>query len=646
MIGTVLKARYIVEELVGTGGMSEVYRALDLNTERQVAIKVLREEFARDEEFVRRFHREAQAAAALSHEYLVGVHDLGEQDGIHFIVLEYVKGTTLKEVIRRNGALPVPVLLRIGVQMCAALEHAHNENIVHRDIKPQNILVDNNGRAKLTDFGIARATTSSTVTITDGSIMGSVHYFSPEQARGELAMEQSDLYSLGVVLYEMATAHLPFEGDTAVSVALQHLQEPPKDPKRINPDLPTALCEVILKAMSKDPSMRYQTAAEMEADLLRVEGEPEGGYVTYPQRHEDGPTRLVPIVQEDDLSPVETDEEIIGQEEDLPLAVEPTPKGVTKLSLLALSLLVVSFGALAWVVLSLTNIFTAADRTLVPAVVNLTEQNAIELLADHNLRAVVERENNPVVKAGVVVRQSPTEDTQVNTADGVQIWVSKGPAEIFVPSLFGMDEQTARERLTGMGLTVGEIIRQESDQPRGRIFHQEPLEGTLLPNGEEVILYISEPPLTRTTPNLFSKSETEARKMIVDAGLSMGKVYEEEASDVEAGIVFRQSPESGKSALDGSSVDIWVSITPQPTYRKTEQVELIVPEGGAQIKIYMDTPDGNRILCYDAFNEAGTRSIELSLESPVVGKAKLSIQANGKQVDSKSTTFSEKHLQK
>ncbi len=296
MIGMVLKGRYLIEEHVGSGGMAEVYRGMDLNTERVVAVKVLKAEFSGDEEFVRRFQREAQAAAALNHQYLVGVHDLGSEGSIQFIVMEYVKGITLKDVIRERGALVTELTVRFAHQICTALSHAHQEHIIHRDIKPQNIIIDQEGRAKLTDFGIARATTSQTVTLIDGSVMGSVHYFSPEQARGELAGEQSDIYSLGVVMYEMATGVVPFDGDTPVSIALAHLQEPAVDPRRHNPNLPAALCEVIEKAMAKDKADRYQDAEEMDRDIRLVLSQPEGGFVAKRRINEGAATRLVPVV--------------------------------------------------------------------------------------------------------------------------------------------------------------------------------------------------------------------------------------------------------------------------------------------------------------------------------------------------------------
>lgn len=638
MIGMVLIGRYLIEEKVGSGGMSEVYRALDLNTDRQVAVKILREEFAKDEDFVRRFHREAQAAAALTHEYLVGVYDMGEQDGTQFIVLEYVRGVTLKDVIRQQGALPLPVVIRIAQQLCSALEHAHHEHIIHRDIKPQNILVDNNGRSKLTDFGIARATTSSTVTMTDGSVMGSVHYFSPEQARGELAEEQSDIYSLGVVLYEMATGKLPFEGETPVSVALAHLQEPAKNPGLINPNLPPALCEIIEKAMAKDKCDRYQSARELQADIDRVMQEPQGGYVVRRALCEDDPTRLVPIVQLPEDEDAAPEGEVITPASEVPVVRKASRRG----SFVALGLLSVAFVALLWVVISLTNVFAGVDRELVPAVVNLTEEKALEALREHNLRASIEREYNDSVKPGVVIRQSPTDNTQLAPSDMVQLWVSNGPMEITTPHLVGKDEQTAREMLDNMGLKPGQIFRQESSEPRGTVFAQDPQAGILIGNGEPVDLYISEPPLTRKTPDVRKLTVEKAFEQIRLAGLAPGEVIEEEVSDIEPGIVFRQSPQESKDALDGSRVDLWVSKEPQPGYRKTQVVEVVVPEGGGQVNIYLENDKGEQTLSYEARYEAGLRTIELNLESEQEGKAKLIIQVNGKQVKTMNVNFTQK----
>lgn len=269
MEGRKLGGRYEILYRVGGGGMAVVYKARDLLLHRYVAIKVMNESLSNDSEFIRRFSREAQAAASLSHPNVVNVYDVGREGHIHYIVMEYVEGPTLKEYIQENGPLPPEDAVDIASQICDALAHAHDNQIVHRDIKPHNILLGSNGRVKVTDFGIARAATSSTITQT-GSVMGSVHYFSPEQARGGVIGEKSDLYSLGVVMYEMVTGELPFDGDSAIGIALKHLQEPVVEPRKLRPDLPDSLNQVILKALEKDPERRFASAREMMRELQYI----------------------------------------------------------------------------------------------------------------------------------------------------------------------------------------------------------------------------------------------------------------------------------------------------------------------------------------------------------------------------------------
>ncbi|MBW7459196.1 Stk1 family PASTA domain-containing Ser/Thr kinase, partial [Paenibacillus sepulcri] len=266
MIGHELGGRYEIITRIGGGGMALVYKAHDILLNRKVAVKILRQQFVHDEEFIRRFRREAQSAGALSHPNVVSIYDVGQEDETHYIVMEYVEGHNLNEIIQERAPLQPEEAVRIAIQICDALEHAHHNQIIHRDIKPHNILIGKNGRVKVTDFGIARAVTSSTITQT-GSVLGSVHYFSPEHAKGISTGEKSDLYSLGIVLYQMLTGKLPFLGESPISVALKHLQETFEEPRVVNPYIPQSVENVILRAMRKNPSERYNSADEMLRDL-------------------------------------------------------------------------------------------------------------------------------------------------------------------------------------------------------------------------------------------------------------------------------------------------------------------------------------------------------------------------------------------
>ena len=279
LVGKYIGSRYEILEKIGNGGMATVYKAKCHVLNRYVAVKVLKEEFTTDEEFIRRFNVEAQSAAGLTHPNIVSVYDVGHEDGIYYIVMELIQGKTLKQIINEDGALPWKWSVNIAIQIASALEAAHKNNIVHRDIKPHNIIITEDGVAKVTDFGIAKAVSNSTITAF-GTTIGSVHYFSPEHARGGFTDAKSDLYSLGVVMYEMLTGRVPFDADTPVSIALKHMQEKAVEPIKLNPSIPFAVNQIIVKAMQKEPSMRYQSATEMLKDLSMALKNPEGGFVT------------------------------------------------------------------------------------------------------------------------------------------------------------------------------------------------------------------------------------------------------------------------------------------------------------------------------------------------------------------------------
>jgi len=580
VIGQVFLARYLIEQRIGSGGMSDVYRGLDLNTERRVAVKILKEEFASDDEFLRRFQREAQAAAALSHENIVAVYDLGHEDGIDFIVMEYVHGDTLKEKIQKQGALPMEDVLRYGIELCSAIEHAHAAHIIHRDIKPQNVIISDQGTVKLADFGIARATTSMTLTMTDGSVMGSVHYFSPEQARGDVAAEPSDLYSLGVVLFEMATGRVPFSGDSPVMLALRHLQEPPMDPVTLNPLVSPALSKIILKALRKDIRDRYQSAAEMMADLRRVATEPEGDYVCERVVNPNDLTRRVPVVK----LPVEAEPSDFALEESQTFEEEPIDRRGRKKrfpvgAVLALTAIALACAGLIWLGARGVAFLMEEPAPLVPKVTGEAVDRAQEILREYEYISSVERAFSDEIAVGLVISQSPEAETPLEKGSLVGVLVSLGPEFIPVPRLVGTPRDLAAETLKSAFLTAHIELLADSDRPRGEVVRQDPEDGVSAKNGSTVILYVSDPPLMRRVPNLSGKQLAEAMSDIINSGLELGETREQVTTEVEPGWVVRQSPEANTEAIEGSGVDIYLSVAPEQLFVKTVDIQLALLEG-------------------------------------------------------------------
>jgi len=434
----ILSGRYVLNEIIGTGGMAVVYRAWDRVELREVAVKVLRSEYNEDEEFIRRFNNEARAAAQMSHPNIVGMYDVGQDGDSRYIVMEYVKGRTLKEVIRQNGRLKPQRAVQMALRILAAVDHAHKCHIVHRDIKPQNILVDAEGTVKVADFGIARAMNSTTQTYTDSNnVMGSVHYFSPEQASGQMADEKSDLYSVGVVLYEMVTGQVPFDGETAVSVALKHVQEPPKSSRLIEPQISKGLDEVILKALDKEASRRYQTAADMAADLKRAIKSPKGGFVN---------------TQPDSASRAERRKKR-----------QQAVKRLRKYAIIAGAAILL--GAMVYFGVMLYNSLFA--RVRVPNLVMLDLESAVADLKELGLTYTIDERHNDEVSMGIVTAQYPEADTAAMPGARVQLTVSLGKEKLMMPKLLELTRSEAVHLIEENDLVLGEVKLVISQSPPG-----------------------------------------------------------------------------------------------------------------------------------------------------------------------------------
>jgi len=607
LLGRILGGRYELEEKIGSGGMAIVYKARCHLLKRHVAVKVLRPELVEDEGFVARFKRESQAAASLSHPNIVNIYDVGEENGIYYIVMEYIKGKTLKEYIREKGKLDWEEAVRIAIQICSALKHAHKNGIIHRDIKPQNILVSEDGTVKVTDFGIARAVTSATVTMAGANVMGSVHYFSPEQARGGHVDAKSDLYSLGIVLYEMVTGTVPFEGDTAISVALKHIQEKVKPPGELNPDIPKSLQDVIEKAIEKDQNKRYQTAGEMIKDLQRVLKEPNGNFVVRGSDNSDMPTRV--------FRPINVEKE---QQES---SAEKKKRPVW-LKLLFITIPLLAILALFFYIGSqiYENHFVVEDVE-VPRVVGMDEQNAERVLQEHNLTMKVIERKNSSQEEGIILYQEPAEGIKVKPHSTVNVVVSLGPKTIKVPNVIGFSQRDAEIALENAGLKVGPPEYVESDMPAGTVVRQSIEPNTEVVENTEIVLVISKKPeieLIEVQEYVGLKEEI-ARELIEGTGLKVGKVVKDYSQEYPEGVVYKQSPQAGDVVEPGREVDLWVSLGPVPSYPKVLEIDLSQyggnqeDDGDGSIKVTIKRADDGQVV-YDAEHALSEGTISISLE--------------------------------
>lgn len=609
MIGRVLSGRYVVEAVVGTGGMAVVYRAYDRVRKQTVALKVLRPEYESDVEFVRRFSREAEAASKVSHENIANLLDVGIDGDVRYIVMEFVDGQTLKEMIREQGRIKPDQALRMTIRILAAVDHAHRNGIVHRDIKPQNILVDRQGHVKVADFGIARLKTSQT-TLVEGengaSALGSVHYFSPEQARGEVADEKSDLYSVGVVLYEMLTGQVPFDGETSVSVALKHVSEEPKSMRLYQSGISKALDEVVMRALCKDASERYQTAAEMAADLRRTITHPRGGFVKYPQ----------------------DPEEAERQREARKRKRQRDHRRLVKLALIAGVLLVLCVAmVVSW-------FFLVRNQTVVPFVVGMTQDDAIDALGAASLPASVDTAYSEEYEAGYVVSQSVAEGSRVREGTAVSIVVSVGSQWFYMDDYIGLMEDEALAALSTSGAKSVTADYIQSDEADGTVLAQTPAQGWQ-PKDTPVVLTVSGQSVR--VPSLEGLTLEGAQALLEAEGLTLGAVTETDASDLPEHTVVEQSVPADSEVLAGTAVDLKISESEPSLYYPASPFTVAVPIDGLQVEITITMPSGGEAVAYSGELPAGTHQVDLSSSEP--GEHVVRVYLDGVLMDSVEVTF-------
>lgn len=601
--GMFLGGRYEILEWIGSGGMSDVYRAKCHKLNRYVAIKVLKREYNNDTIFMSKFQAEAEAAAGLVHPNIVNVYDVGREGDIYYIVMELAEGVTLKQYIQNKGKLEIAESISIAMQIAQGIETAHRHNIVHRDIKPQNIIISADGRVKVTDFGIAKAASTQTIS---SNTMGSVHYISPEQARGGYCDERSDIYSLGITMYEMLTGRVPFEGDSTVAVALQHIQGEMIPPRMLEPVIPVSIEKIILKCTQKKPEQRYASATELIVDLKRALMTPDEDFVKAVQLNTDGPTI---IFSDEDAQRIKAEakraaavrnnnEAMAEQAYQLGLEDEDEEDGPGDMDDLEdeededvdhrFERIVMVIGVAVAVIIALLALYVAgrafgifsnnrsgkkpsetysqeeedSTKTIMPAVVGSTKEKAEEMLKEASLGRRFEYDYSDQYPEGYVIYQEYEAGTKVNKNTQVLLTISSGSSTVTIPeSIMGMSETAARRALKNLGLEVEVKTGYDDNSEPGEVYDCDPVIGSMAPLGSTVTIYISQGPETTTTimPDLYNRSEADGLALLQQSGLKAGQRTEQPDGTVAAGNIVGQGVPAGTSVETGTEISYIVS---------------------------------------------------------------------------------------
>lgn len=693
-VGTYLADRYEIVSKIGAGGMSDVYKAKDHVLGRFVAIKVLRTEFSEDRTFVAKFRTEAQSAAGLEHPNIVNIYDVGSEDGLYFIVMEYVEGITLKTYIEKKGQLTFKESVSIAIQVARGIEAAHNKQITHRDIKPQNIIISTEGKVKVTDFGIARAASSNTIS---SDVMGSVHYSSPEQARNGFVDGRSDIYSLGIVMYEMVTGRVPFDGDTTVAVAIQHLQEEITPPSTYASNLPISLEKIILKCTQKNPDRRYQTIEDLLADLRKSLVKPNEDFVVIAPLVDNGKTKVISQdeikqikdqravealtepIQTESVPAYEEDPEIPDDdmEEEEESGLNPkldkamTIMGIVALAIIVIVIIYLIVGAMKLInpgksnesqttqTETQTESQTASQDTekmvVVENVCGQTKEAAQQTLEAQGLYMFEAAQQKSDQPAGTILEQDPTGGSQVLEGSTVNVIVAgdqnvdysddnkdSESEKVVVPSVKGYLEKDAVNALNNAGLKVVKNYEYSDSVDAGKVISQTPAGGSSVDSGTTVTIVVSQGQKSVNVPSVLGDTKDAASSKLTGEGLKVA-VKEAYSDSVAAGKVISQSIASGKTVPAGTTVTITVSLGPEEvsySFSKT----YAAPEGAVSASYSLTGSDG---VSYDGGDEDVSGSLTISASDMECASGKVIITWTIETVDeeglSDTTTKTETH---
>ena len=673
MHSRLLNDRYRIQEMIGGGGMANVYLGHDIILERDVAIKVLRLEHGNDEEFIARFHREAQSATSLSHPNIVNIFDVGEEEDIYYMVMEYVDGMTLKQYIQHHSPIDISEAVDIMRQVTSAINHAHENGIVHRDIKPQNILIDHYGHVKVTDFGIAMALSATALTQTN-SVLGSVHYLSPEQARGGTATRKSDVYSLGIVFFELLTGRLPFSGESPVSIALKHLQHETPSLRRWITDLPQSVENIVLRATAKDPFHRYESVIDMEEDLdtcLHVDRMNEAAFEV-PEEDDDEKTKAIPVIPNDSFNNQTGDQTIIHNQtkpiapvqnrnsEQVADAPSTEPKKKKKkwpwiVSILAL--LIIAGIAAIFMIPGIIQ----PDDVEITDVTGMEYEEAYSELLELGLDVNQEELFSEEIEAGDVIRTDPPAGTMVKEGSSVTIFYSRGRETVEFGDYTGRMFETVKTELLEQGFVNVRPFYEESDQPIGEILeHDSPRVGEqVIPEDNTVYFIVSSGPPMIEVPSLTGMTRSEAVAELEGMGLEV-EIEEDYSDRWPVNQVASQSPQPGEEVEEGATISLTISLGAEPAPEpepepepepdpqpRTETVQVQVPfdeesgEAEQQVLIYVGDADNKigEVFREETITETTTYEIPLTITPGE--EASYKVQRGEQVVEEDTLTYEE-----